>query len=167
LVVSTFLPCGHFTLHLFHRCDISFQALRIERVQLNFCHIQPAAMFRGKNKFKFVHQTFGRFRYCAPDGQWHCVWHLNEQGDFAHVTSPDLIYWGRQTYYSATELNRQAFTCQNSAHHGHPLGGQQGGIPMDEMDDYIQEIFDLIEWANGDAKTRWGKVRAEAGHPKP
>jgi alpha-L-arabinofuranosidase len=57
--------------------------------------------------------------------------------------------------------------CQNSAHHGHLLGGQQGGIPMGEMDDYIQEIFDLIEWANGDAKTRWGKVRAEAGHPKP
>lgn len=57
--------------------------------------------------------------------------------------------------------------CQNSAHHGHPLGGQQGGIPMNEMDEYIQEIFDLIEWANGDAKTRWGKVRAEAGHPKP
>ncbi|MDR1631452.1 MAG: carbohydrate binding domain-containing protein [Dysgonamonadaceae bacterium] len=57
--------------------------------------------------------------------------------------------------------------CQNSAHHGHPLGGQQGGIPLNEMDDYIQEIFDLIEWANGDAKTRWGKVRAEAGHPKP
>jgi alpha-L-arabinofuranosidase len=57
--------------------------------------------------------------------------------------------------------------CQNSAHHGHPLGGQQGGIPLNEMDDYIQEIFDLIEWANGDAKTRWGKVRAEAGHPAP
>ncbi|MDR1555831.1 MAG: glycoside hydrolase family 88 protein [Tannerellaceae bacterium] len=57
--------------------------------------------------------------------------------------------------------------CQNSAHHGHPLGGQQGGIPMDEMDEYIQEILDLIEWANGDAKTRWGKVRAEAGHPAP
>jgi alpha-L-arabinofuranosidase len=57
--------------------------------------------------------------------------------------------------------------CQNSAHHGHPLGGQQGGIPMHEMDDYIQEVLDLVEWANGDAKTRWGKVRAEAGHPKP
>jgi alpha-L-arabinofuranosidase len=57
--------------------------------------------------------------------------------------------------------------CQNSGQRGHLLGGQQGGIPMNEMDDYIQEIFDLIEWANGDAKTRWGKVRAEAGHPAP
>lgn len=57
--------------------------------------------------------------------------------------------------------------CQNSAHHGHPIGGQQGGIPMCEMDDYVQEILDLIEWANGDVTTTWGKKRAEAGHPKP
>lgn len=58
--------------------------------------------------------------------------------------------------------------CQNSAKHNHPIGGQQGGIPMCEMGDYIQDIFDLIEWANGDPKTnKWAKMRAEAGHPKP
>lgn len=51
--------------------------------------------------------------------------------------------------------------CQNSEH------GQQGGVPMCEMDNYIQEVLDLIEWANGDAKTEWGRKRAEAGHPKP
>lgn len=58
-----------------------------------------------------------------------------------------------------------AVPCQNSSHGGH---GQQGGVPMDEMDAFIQDILDLIEWANGDAKTtKWGRVRAEAGHPKP
>lgn len=58
--------------------------------------------------------------------------------------------------------------CQNSACHGDLRGGQQGGIPMSEMGAYIQDILDLIEWANGDAKkSKWGKVRAEAGHPKP
>ncbi len=58
--------------------------------------------------------------------------------------------------------------CQNSACHGDLRGGQQGGIPMSEMGDYIQDILDLIEWANGDArKTKWGKIRAESGHPKP
>ncbi len=58
-----------------------------------------------------------------------------------------------------------AVPCQNSSHGGH---GQQGGVPMDEMDTFIQDILDLIEWANGDAKTtKWGRVRAEAGHPKP
>lgn len=54
--------------------------------------------------------------------------------------------------------------CQNSATGG---DGQQGGIPMCEMDDYVQEVLDLIEWANGDVKTTWGKKRAEAGHPAP
>ncbi|MCD8164897.1 MAG: carbohydrate binding domain-containing protein, partial [Bacteroides sp.] len=55
--------------------------------------------------------------------------------------------------------------CQNSSIGGH---GQQCGIPLENMQEYIQEVFDLIEWANGDAKTTvWGKKRAEAGHPKP
>jgi alpha-L-arabinofuranosidase len=54
--------------------------------------------------------------------------------------------------------------CQNSATGG---GGQQGGIPMDEMDDYVQEVLDLVEYANGDVHTEWGKKRAQAGHPAP
>lgn len=55
--------------------------------------------------------------------------------------------------------------CQNSSHGG---AGQQGGLPMDEMDDYIQDIFDLIEWANGNpATSEWARKRAEAGHPEP
>jgi len=55
--------------------------------------------------------------------------------------------------------------CQNS-HVGGP--GQQGGVPMCDMNQYVQDILDLIEWANGDAKTtKWGKIRAQNGHPKP
>jgi len=54
--------------------------------------------------------------------------------------------------------------CQNSATGG---AGQQGGIPLDKMDDYIQEVLDLIEYANGDAHSTWGRKRAEAGHPAP
>lgn len=38
---------------------------------------------------------------------------------------------------------------------------------MSEMDEYVQDILDLIEWANGDKNSQWGKVRAEAGHPEP
>jgi alpha-L-arabinofuranosidase len=56
--------------------------------------------------------------------------------------------------------------CQNST--CGPNGcGQQGGIPMSEMNAYVQDILDLVEWANGDASTKWGKLRAEAGHPAP
>lgn len=54
--------------------------------------------------------------------------------------------------------------CQNSSHGG---GGQQGGIPMSEMGKYVQDILDLVEYANGGVNTTWGKKRAEAGHPKP
>ena len=54
--------------------------------------------------------------------------------------------------------------CQNSAVGG---AGQQGGVAKCDMDQYIQDILDLVEWANGDVHTHWGKIRAEAGHPKP
>ncbi|MEY8588033.1 alpha-L-arabinofuranosidase C-terminal domain-containing protein [Phocaeicola sartorii] len=64
--------------------------------------------------------------------------------------------------------------CQNSgtcSHHSVGelgCGGQQGGIPMEEMPQYVQDVLDLIEYANGDAKkTVWGKKRAQAGHPNP
>ncbi len=56
--------------------------------------------------------------------------------------------------------------CQNSGI-GPKGGGQQGGIPMSEMDEYVQDILDLVEWANGPATSKWGKLRAEAGHPAP
>ena len=43
----------------------------------------------------------------------------------------------------------------------------QDWVPMSEMDEWVNEALDLIEWANGDVNTKWGRVRAEAGHPKP
>ncbi|MCQ2975862.1 MAG: alpha-N-arabinofuranosidase [Bacteroidales bacterium] len=43
----------------------------------------------------------------------------------------------------------------------------QDACPMSDMEQWTQDALDLIEWANGDANTKWGKVRAEAGHPKP
>lgn len=44
----------------------------------------------------------------------------------------------------------------------------QDVVPMSEMDEWVDEVIDLIEWANGDPATnKWAKMRAEAGHPKP
>ncbi len=54
--------------------------------------------------------------------------------------------------------------CANSSVGGN---GQQGGIPMDEMGAYVQDVLDLIEWANGDASTEWGRKRIEQGHEAP
>ncbi|SDE33686.1 alpha-N-arabinofuranosidase [Mucilaginibacter pineti] len=38
-------------------------------------------------------------------------------------------------------------------------------VPMDQLDPYIQDALDLIEFANGDATTKWGKLRTDLGHP--
>ncbi len=58
--------------------------------------------------------------------------------------------------------------CQNSQNNAKGIGGQQGGIPMEEMPAYIEELCNLIEWANGDpATSKWAKMRADAGHPAP
>ena len=44
----------------------------------------------------------------------------------------------------------------------------QDVVPMSEMDEWVQEAIDLIEWANGDPATnKWAKMRADAGHPAP
>ncbi|EAQ49493.1 alpha-L-arabinofuranosidase C-terminal domain-containing protein [Leeuwenhoekiella blandensis] len=40
-------------------------------------------------------------------------------------------------------------------------------VPMDELDSYVQDALDLIEFANGSTDTPWGKVRADMGHPEP
>lgn len=54
--------------------------------------------------------------------------------------------------------------CQNS--NGKRETGQEG-LPMGEMPGYVQEVLDLVEWANGPATSTWGAKRAAAGHPQP
>lgn len=40
-------------------------------------------------------------------------------------------------------------------------------VPLEDLDEYIQDALDLIEFANGDIQTKWGKLRADMGHPEP
>ena len=40
-------------------------------------------------------------------------------------------------------------------------------VPMNELQPYIDDCLDLIEFANGPADSKWGKVRADMGHPEP
>ncbi|GAB3577356.1 alpha-L-arabinofuranosidase C-terminal domain-containing protein [Spirosoma luteolum] len=40
-------------------------------------------------------------------------------------------------------------------------------VPLEQLDPYVQDALDLIEFANGDASTTWGQVRAQLGHPQP
>ena len=49
---------------------------------------------------------------------------------------------------------------QNKDEHAHAGVGA-------ELDPYIQDALDLIEFANGSTETKYGKIRAEMGHPEP
>ena len=40
-------------------------------------------------------------------------------------------------------------------------------VPVDELQPYIQDAIDLIEFANGGTDTKWGALRASMGHPEP
>lgn len=40
-------------------------------------------------------------------------------------------------------------------------------VSLDQLDPYIQDALDLIEFANGTADSKWGSVRAQMGHPAP
>ena len=40
-------------------------------------------------------------------------------------------------------------------------------VPLDELEPYVQDALDLIEFANGPVSSRWGRLRAEMGHPEP
>ena len=58
-------------------------------------------------------------------------------------------------------------SCQNSGGTWRIGGTGQKGIPMEEMQPYIQDVLDLIEYANGPESSVWGAKRAAAGHPAP
>jgi alpha-L-arabinofuranosidase len=45
--------------------------------------------------------------------------------------------------------------------------GERCHVPVEKLEEYIQDALDLIEFANGDATTKWGKIRGEMGHPEP
>jgi len=89
--------------------------------------------------------------------------------EFAHRPSPDYYQTFGLGFYEYFQLSEDigaeplpilncGMSCQfNTAEL----------VPLDELDPYIQDALDLIEFANGDVNTTWGKVRAEMGHPEP
>ena len=40
-------------------------------------------------------------------------------------------------------------------------------VAVKDLEPYIQDALDLIEFANGSTDTKWGKLRADMGHPAP
>jgi alpha-L-arabinofuranosidase len=60
-----------------------------------------------------------------------------------------------------------AVSCQNSGGTHVIDGAGQKALCMHDMHEYIQEVLDLVEWANGPVTSTWGAKRAAAGHPEP
>ena len=40
-------------------------------------------------------------------------------------------------------------------------------VPLDQLDPYVQDALDLIDFANGPVSSEWGRIRAAMGHPAP
>ncbi len=40
-------------------------------------------------------------------------------------------------------------------------------VPLDQLEPFIQDALDLVEFANGPVSSPWGKKRADMGHPAP
>ena len=45
--------------------------------------------------------------------------------------------------------------------------GESAHVAVADLKPYIDDALDLIEFANGDVTTTWGKLRADMGHPAP
>lgn len=173
--------------------SLELQPMVAGRLALDMISLFPKNTFKGRpNGLRAdlaqvvadIHPRFVRFPGgCVAHGDGiHNIYHWKNTIGPLEARKPQRNLWGyHQTaglgyfeYFQYCEdigaqplpVLAAGVPCQNSGNGPHG-GGQQGGIPMDQMDEYIQDILDLVEWANGDVNTKWGKVRAAAGHPKP
>ena len=59
------------------------------------------------------------------------------------------------------------FSDQGGAADVSKRGTQMRGRHLKETEDYVQDALNLIEFANGDTNSTWGRIRANMGHPEP
>jgi len=89
--------------------------------------------------------------------------------EFAHRPAPDYFQsfgLGFFEYFQlAEDIGSDALPILNCGMACQYNSGEV--VAMDELQPYVQDALDLIEFANGDVTTTWGKKRAEMGHPKP
>ena len=100
---------------------------------------------------------------------------LNEnrwQYTFAHRFYPDYYQSYGLGFYEFFQLSEEigaeplpVLSCGLACQFQNP--NADAHVPVGQLQDYIQDALDLIEFANGDATTTWGKLRADMGHPAP
>ena len=117
---------------------------------------------QGLDNIYHWHETIGPLQDRKPDFN---IWHYHQTRGLGFY---EYFQFCEDIGAEPLPVLAAGVPCQNSAANAKGIGGQQGGIPMDDMPAYIQELLDLIEWANGDpATSKWAKMRADAGHPAP
>lgn len=95
-------------------------------------------------------------------------WHYT----FQHRFFPDYYQSGGLGFYEYFLLSEEfgaeplpvlsvGLACQFQNHE------ESAHVPVAELQPYIQDALDLIEFANGSTDTKWGALRAEMGHPAP
>lgn len=174
-------------------CSLRIVSVKEGRVAVDMVSLFPAETYKGHGMRKDIAEAiaalkpkFMRFPGgCMLHGDGlENIYHWKESIGPLYNRKPDRNIWGyHQTrglgfyeYFQFCEdigaeplpVLAAGVPCQNSTANAEGVAGQQGGIPMAEMPAYVQDVLDLIEWANGDATTsKWAKMRADAGHPTP
>lgn len=89
--------------------------------------------------------------------------------EFAHRSTPDYFQSFGLGFYEyfllAEDLGAEPLPIINCGMACQFNTGEV--VPMDQLDPYIQDALDLIEFANAPVNTPWGKLRADMGHPAP
>lgn len=88
---------------------------------------------------------------------------------FEHKAAPDYFQsygLGFYEYFLLSEdLGAEPLPVLNCGLACQYATGQK--VPVDQLQPYVQDALDLIEFANGPVTSTWGKVRAQMGHPQP
>ena len=100
---------------------------------------------------------------------------LNEnrwQYTFPHRFFPDYYQSYGLGFYEFFQLSEEigaeplpVLSCGLACQFQNP--NMDAHVPLCDLDSYIQDALDLIEFANGAVDTPWGKVRADMGDPAP
>ena len=147
---------------------------------LDYVSLFPAVTFKGRknglrpglmNMLTDMHPAFVRF----PGGCWvegdrmasAYRWKTTINNLETRRTVPNL--WG---YKSTNGLGYHEYLQMCEDLGSAPLFVVNCGmshketIPLSQMDEYVQDAVDAVEYANGPATSKWGAVRAANGHPK-
>jgi len=89
--------------------------------------------------------------------------------EFRHRLTPDYYQSFGLGYYEyfqlAEDIGAEPLPIMNC---GMACQFNSGELaPLEDINHYIQDALDLVEFANGPAASKWGRVRAQMGHPAP